>query len=123
MSNYAYFCGIELAKNHFSLHAVDQNGKVILHKSVTRTKLLTTIANMPLMRIGVEACDGAQYWQEHSIDWDTMFVLWLLNMCSHQTRRKNDAVAICEAVQRPQLISYLLNLGILSMYRMKALGS
>ncbi|MEZ8302376.1 IS110 family transposase, partial [Vibrio sp. 10N.239.311.G01] len=35
MSDYSYFCGIDLAKNHFSLHAVDQNGKVILHKSVT----------------------------------------------------------------------------------------
>ncbi|CAK3020038.1 hypothetical protein VCRA219O19_70156 [Vibrio crassostreae] len=53
MSDCSYFCGIDLAKNHFSLHAVDQNGKVILHKSVTRSKLLTTIANMPLMRIGV----------------------------------------------------------------------
>ncbi|CAV25836.1 putative transposase [Vibrio atlanticus] len=62
MSDYSYFCGIDLAKNHFSLHAVDQNGKVILHKSVTRSKLLTTIANMPLMRIGVEACGGAHYW-------------------------------------------------------------
>ena len=51
MSDYSYFCGIDLAKNHFSLHAVDQNGKVILHKSVTRSKLLTTIANMPLIRI------------------------------------------------------------------------
>ncbi len=60
MSDYSYFCGIDLAKNHFSLHAVDQNGKVILHKSVTRSKLLTTIANMPLMRIGVEACGGYQ---------------------------------------------------------------
>ncbi len=62
MSDYSYFCGIDLAKNHFSLHAVDQNGKVILHKSVTRSKLLTTIANIPLMRIGVEACGGAHYW-------------------------------------------------------------
>ena len=34
MSDYSYFCGIDLAKNHFSLHAVDQNGKVILHKSM-----------------------------------------------------------------------------------------
>ncbi|ARP40028.1 IS110 family transposase [Vibrio syngnathi] len=62
MSDYSYFCGIDLAKNHFSLHAVDQNGKVILHKSVTRSKLLTTIANIPLMRIGIEACGGAHYW-------------------------------------------------------------
>ena len=50
MSDYPYFCGIELARNHFSLHAVDQNGKVILHKSVTRTKLLTTIEKLP--RVG-----------------------------------------------------------------------
>ena len=67
MSNYSYFCGIDLAKNHFSLHAVDQNGKVILHKSVTRSKLLTTIANMPLMRIGVEACGGAHYWERTTL--------------------------------------------------------
>ena len=29
MSDYSYFCGINLAKNYFSVHAVDQNGKVI----------------------------------------------------------------------------------------------
>ncbi len=46
MSDYSYFCSIDLAKNHFSVHAVDQNGKVILHKSVTRSKLLTKIVNM-----------------------------------------------------------------------------
>ncbi len=62
MSNYSYFGGIDLAKNHFSIHIVDLNGKVILHKSVTRAKLLTTIANVPPMRIGGEACGGAHYW-------------------------------------------------------------
>ncbi len=46
MSDYSYFCSIYLAKNHFSLHAVDQNGKVILHKPVTRSKLQTSIANI-----------------------------------------------------------------------------
>ncbi len=55
MSDYSYFCGIDLTKNHFNLHAIDQNGKVIRHKSVTRSKLLTTIANMSLMRIGASA--------------------------------------------------------------------
>ncbi|CAM4324156.1 hypothetical protein VINE108521_16790 [Vibrio neonatus] len=45
MSDYSYFCSIDLAKSHFSLHAVDQNGKLILHKSVTRSKLLTTICS------------------------------------------------------------------------------
>ena len=59
MSDYSCFCGIDLAKNYFSLHAVDQNGKVVLHKSVTRSKLLTTIANMPIVRIYIDACGGA----------------------------------------------------------------
>ncbi|ARP39753.1 IS110 family transposase [Vibrio syngnathi] len=62
MSDYSYFCGIDLAKNHFSVHAVDQNGKAILHKLVTRSKLLTTIASMPLMRIDIDACGGEHYW-------------------------------------------------------------
>ncbi|STO42310.1 Uncharacterised protein [Grimontia hollisae] len=52
-------CGVDLAKHHFSLHAVDDRGKVILHKSVYRAKLLTTLANMPAMRIGIETCSGA----------------------------------------------------------------
>ncbi|GAB2659038.1 hypothetical protein GCM10026988_29320 [Vibrio panuliri] len=62
MSDYSYFYGIDLAKNHFSIHAVDQHGKVLLHKSVIRSKLLTTIANMSPMRIGGEARGGAHYW-------------------------------------------------------------
>ncbi len=33
MSVHSYFCGIDLAKNHFSLHAVDQNGKVLKNGS------------------------------------------------------------------------------------------
>ncbi|EGU60373.1 putative transposase [Vibrio nigripulchritudo ATCC 27043] len=58
-SNCSYFGGIDLAIKHFSIHVVDSDGKVILHKSVTRPKLLTTIANMPPMRIGLEVCGGA----------------------------------------------------------------
>lgn len=65
MSNLSY-CGIDLAKNHFSVHAINQHGKVILHKNVTRTKLLNTIAKLPPMRIGMEACSGAHYWAKAS---------------------------------------------------------
>ena len=105
MSNYSYFCGIDLAKNHFSLHAVDQNGKVILNKSVTRSKLLTTIANMPVMRIGVEACGGAHYWARtlRKLGHDPRIIA-AKYVTPYRTKGKNDlndAVAICEAVQRP----------------------
>ncbi len=45
MSDYSNFCGIDLANSYFSIHAVDQHGKVLLNKSVTYSKLVTTIAN------------------------------------------------------------------------------
>ncbi|OOF32204.1 hypothetical protein BZJ20_03455 [Salinivibrio proteolyticus] len=34
------FFGVDLAKHHFSLHAVDNRGKVIIHESVSRINLL-----------------------------------------------------------------------------------
>ncbi|MEZ8345333.1 IS110 family transposase, partial [Vibrio splendidus] len=61
MSDYSYFGGIDLAKNHFSLHAKDQNGKVILHKSVTRSKLLTKIANMRLIGVAPITRESGRY--------------------------------------------------------------
>lgn len=61
MSDNSYFCGVDLTKNHFGLHVINQNGKFLLHKSVIRSKLLTTIAKQRPMRIEIEVCDGAQY--------------------------------------------------------------
>lgn len=62
MSSPICYCGVDLAKHHFSNHAIDSNGKVILHKSVSRSKLLSTIAKLPVSRIGLEACSGKHYW-------------------------------------------------------------
>ncbi|OOF12510.1 hypothetical protein BZG82_00880 [Salinivibrio sp. PR5] len=35
-----FFCGVDLAKHRFSLHAVDEHGKVILHEYFSRVNLL-----------------------------------------------------------------------------------
>ncbi|MDF4597252.1 hypothetical protein P3486_20700 [Vibrio parahaemolyticus] len=48
MSDYSYFGGIDLAKNHFSIHVVNSQGKVILHKSVTRSKRLCFLIHVQL---------------------------------------------------------------------------
>jgi hypothetical protein len=49
--------GIDLAKNVFAVHGVDQNGKTVLIKSrVTRTALPGLIAGLPPCVIGMEAC-------------------------------------------------------------------
>ncbi|WMN89789.1 IS110 family transposase [Vibrio parahaemolyticus] len=103
MSDYSYFGGIDSAKNHFSIHVVDSQGKVILHKSVTRSKLLPTLANMPPMRIGLEACGGAHYWARtlHGLGHDAR-IMAVKYVVPHRTKGKNDlndAVSICQAVQ------------------------
>ncbi|WP_420791519.1 hypothetical protein [Enterovibrio qingdaonensis] len=48
-----FSCGFDLAKHHFSLHAADDRGKAILHKSVSHSNSLTKLANMPVMRIDI----------------------------------------------------------------------
>ena len=51
--------GIDLVKNVFAVHGVDQNGKAVLIKSrVTRTALPGLIAGLPPCVIGMEAAPG-----------------------------------------------------------------
>ena len=54
--------GIDLAKNVFSLHAVDGRGVVVLRKTVSRARLATVVAQLPPCVIGLEACSGAHEW-------------------------------------------------------------
>jgi transposase len=52
--------GIDLAKNVFAMHGVDDNGKPALVKpKVSREHLLPLIAHLPPCLIGIEACSGA----------------------------------------------------------------
>lgn len=55
--------GIDLAKNVFAVHGVDENRKVALIKpKVTREQLLPMIVQLPPCLIGMEVCSGAHYW-------------------------------------------------------------
>ena len=51
--------GIDLAKTTLSVHGVDDNGKVVLRKSMSRSKLLEFMANREPCLVGMEACGGA----------------------------------------------------------------
>ena len=51
--------GIDLAKNVLSVHGVDAHGKAVLRKSLSRSKLIELMAQLPPCRIGLEACSGA----------------------------------------------------------------
>lgn len=54
--------GIDLAKNTFSVHGVDAQGKTVLRKNLSRAKVLPFLAQLPPCLIGMEACSGAHYW-------------------------------------------------------------
>ena len=99
--------GIDLAKTNFSWVGTDKHGKIVFRKTVNRGKLLSIMAQCPRGLIGLEACRGAH-------DWARAF-----EKLGHEVRiiaarfigpyRKggkndnNDAEAICEAVQRPNI--------------------
>ena len=52
--------GIDLAKNVFAVHRVDEAGKQdLVRPEVPRAKLLELIAHLPPCLIGMETCSGA----------------------------------------------------------------
>ena len=51
--------GIDLAKDVFQLHGVNEHGKKILGKKISRAALSNFIANLPSCKIVMEACGSA----------------------------------------------------------------
>ena len=103
--------GIDLAKNVFAVHGVDDNGKAVLVKpKVSREQLLPLMAQLPPCVIGMEACSGAHHWARqfrqrgHTIR--LMAPKFVTPYRMSGKRGKNDAAdaaAICEAVTRPNM--------------------
>lgn len=103
--------GVDLAKNVFAVHGVDETGKAVLIKpSVRREALLELIAKMPPCLIGMEACSGAHHWaREFQKFGHTVRIIAAKFVAPYRLsgrKGKNDAAdaqAICEAVQRPHM--------------------
>jgi transposase len=54
--------GIDLAKNVFQVHGVDERGKTVLKKQVKRDQMAGLFAKLPVCLIGMEACGSAYHW-------------------------------------------------------------
>ena len=99
--------GIDLAKNVFSVHAIDESGQVVLRKTITRARLMPTVAQWPLCSIGMEACSGAHDWaRRFQALGHTVRIMAARFVTPYRRNGKNDgndAEAICEAMQRPAM--------------------
>ena len=99
--------GIDLAKQSFQLHGVDEAGQIVLRKKLNRGQLSVFVAQMEPCLIGLEACGGAHHWvrvfKSHG---HVVRMIAPQFVKPYVKSNKNDAVdaeAICEAVQRPSM--------------------
>lgn len=96
--------GIDLAKNIFHLHGVDEKGVCVLKKRVLRRKLLETLIQVPQTLVAMEACSGASYWarQFRKMGHETKLIppQYVRPFVKTNKNDETDAAAICEAASR-----------------------
>jgi transposase len=119
--------GIDLAKNVFQVHGIDERGKAVLRKQLRRTQVAVFFGNLPPCVIGMEACASAHYWgrtlQRFGHTVRLMAPQYVKPYVKTNKNDVADAEAICEAVGRPHMrfvpIKSVEQQGILSVHRVR----
>ncbi len=99
--------GLGIAQNVFQVHGVYAHGKTALRKQLKRSQMLAFFANLPPCLVGLEACTGAHYWARGltKLGHDARLVSpqFVKPYVKGNKDDANDAEAICEAVDRPNM--------------------
>ena len=99
--------GLDLAKNVFQVHGVDETGVVAVVKRLRRSQVIGFFASLPPCLIGMEACATAHHWaRELTKLGHAVRLMPPQYVKPYVKRNKNDAAdaaAICEAVKRPSM--------------------
>lgn len=99
--------GIDLAKNVFQVHGIDEHGKVLVKKQLHRDQVATYFVNVPPCLVGMEACGSAHHWaRKLQAIGHTVRLMAPQFVKPYVKTNKNDAAdaeAICEAVARPNM--------------------
>jgi transposase len=119
--------GIDLAKNLFQVHAVDERGKAVLRKQLRRRQVAEFFANLSPCVIGIEACASAHHWARTLQRFGHTVRLMAPQFVKPYVKtNKNDvadAEAICEAVGRANMrfvpIKSIEQQAILSVHRVR----
>jgi transposase len=99
--------GLDLAKNVFQVHGVNEQGKTVLKKQLKRSQVLAFFANLAPCLIGMEACAAAHHWARKLVtlghDAKLMAPQFVKPYVKSNKNDARDAEAICEAVSRPNM--------------------
>lgn len=97
--------GIDIAKRVFQVHGVDEHGKAVLRRRLTRATFLVEMAKHQPCLVGLEAGSGAHHWgrclTELGHDVRLMPPQYVRPYLKGNKHDASDAEACCEAVQRP----------------------
>ena len=99
--------GLDLAKNVFQLHGVDEVGEVTVRRALRRRQMMPFFGKLEPCLVGIEACGTSHYWaRELSALGHTVKLMPPAYVKPYVKRGKTDAgdaEAICEAVTRPTM--------------------
>ena len=99
--------GLDLAKNVFQVHGIDDQGKVLVRRSLRRAEVIPFFSKLAPCLIGMEACGTAHHWARELIKLGhTIKIMPPAYVKPYVKRGKTDAAdaeAIAEAVTRPTM--------------------
>ncbi len=99
--------GLDLAKNVFQVHGVDDAGNVVIRRQLRRSRVLPFFEKQPPCLVGIEACATAHHWGRaigalgHEVK--LMPPRYVKPYVKRSKNDAADAAAICEAVTRPTM--------------------
>lgn len=53
--------GLDLAKSVFQVHAIDDDGKVVVRRQLRRSRVVPFFAKLPPCLVGIEACTSSHH--------------------------------------------------------------
>ena len=99
--------GLDIAKSVFHFVGVNQAGKLVRKKMLRRKDLLQFFARLEPCLVVMEACGGANYWARefHKVGHEVKLIAPQYVVPYRQGNKNdyNDALAIAEAAQRPNM--------------------
>jgi transposase len=119
--------GLDLAKNVFQVHGVDEQDRPVLRRALKRAQVVEFFTRLEACLVGMEACASAHFWARklqglgHTVRLIApKFVKPYVKTNKNDAR---DAEAICEALLRPSMrfvaVKTVEQQGLLALHRLR----